>query len=129
MRFLIATLVLLVTSQSAAADTKLIDRWYNALRTVDRPAFQQLLSDSAKIELKQLGVIQDKSEFIESLDNWEDVAGDLLISTTINGAGSNKLEVFVCYQFASNAFTNRETFWIEDAKVIRQIQEKMQEGC
>lgn len=129
-RIILIMTVLLMTAQTAAADSiSYVNRWYSALRTVNRPVFDQLLANSAKIELKQLSVVQDKSEFIESLDNWEDVAGDVLISTTINGSDGEKIEVSVCYQFASDAFTNRETFWIADGKIIRQVQEKLQEGC
>ena len=73
----------LIAVQTATADTlSRVDRWYLALRTVERPVFQELLSADAVIDLRTLGVVQDKSEFIESLDYWEDVAGDLFISKT-----------------------------------------------
>ena len=121
---------LLMTVQNAAADDQVtINSWYDALRTVNRPVFDRLISDAATIELKQLDVVQDKSEFIESLDTWEDVAGDVFISTTIHGTDGTKTEVHVCYRFPSDAFINRETFWIVSGLITRQVQEKLQDDC
>lgn len=121
---------LLMGIQSAFADTsRFIDRWYDALRIVNRATFNTLLADEATIELKQLGVEQDKEEFVESLDYWEDIAGDLFISPNIVSSSDQLIEVDVCYRFPSNSHTNRETFHIKGGLIVRQIQEKLREGC
>ncbi|MGI9350496.1 MAG: hypothetical protein ACR2O3_02935 [Rhizobiaceae bacterium] len=131
MKKLILVFIILLTpvQNAAASNLEMINSWYIALRTINRPAFELLLSDTATIELKQLDVIQDKSEFIESLDTWEEVAGDVFISTTMSGSDGTKTDVLVCYRFPSDAFTNRETFWIIKGQIIRQIQERLQDGC
>ncbi|MEM9331553.1 MAG: hypothetical protein AAGA53_09520 [Pseudomonadota bacterium] len=129
-KIILAFLLLLATLQTLAAENlTLTNRWYVSLRTVDRPSFERLLTNDAQIELKQLGVIQDKTEFIESLDNWDDVAADLLISNTIVSSSQTRIVLDVCYQFPSDSFTNRETFFFKAGRIERQVQERLREEC
>ncbi|MEM9279522.1 MAG: hypothetical protein AAGA76_13190 [Pseudomonadota bacterium] len=129
-KLVLAFTVLLLTLQTVAADnTVFINRWYEALRTVNRPTFERLLADSAMIDLKELGIVQNKNEFIESLDNWENVAGDVQISTTTVTSANSQIVVDVCYEFPSNSFTNRETFFLGGGLITGQEQEKLRDEC
>ncbi|MEM7214594.1 MAG: nuclear transport factor 2 family protein [Pseudomonadota bacterium] len=129
-KLILTFIVFLMAVQNVWADsTVFVSRWYEALRTVNRPTFERLLSDKATIDLRELGVIQNKEEFIESLDYWEDVAGDLLISTNIVSSTDTKIVVDVCYRFPSEPFTNRETFYLGSGLIERQEQEKIRDDC
>ena len=129
-RGMLVAAALLMMAQPAFADVlSKVNRWYVALRTVERPVFYELMPAGAIIDLKSLGVEQDRTEFIESLDYWEDVAGDLLISKTIISSSDEKVVVDVCYRLPTESFTNRETFLFDGERIVRQIQEKLRSGC
>ena len=100
-----------------------VGKWYEALKSSDRAAFAMILSDNAQIEVTSLGLVQSKSEFIDALDNWEDVAKDLELVVGDMSATSDGKSVVVCYRFASNSFTNRETFTLSEGKVGKQVQD------
>ena len=114
---------------SAASAEDIIGKWYEALKSSDRAGFAMVLSDDAKVEIKSLGIVQTKAEFIEALDSWEDVATGLELTIEDMSTNDDGKSVVVCYRFPSNAFTNRESFVIHEGKVRRQIQERLKDGC
>ena len=114
---------------SAAQAEDIIGKWYDALKTSDRAAFAMILSDNAEVEIKSLGIVQTKPEFIEALDNWEDAAADLELDILDKSKNSDGESVVVCYRFPSNSFTNRESFKISGGQVSYQLQEKLKDGC
>ncbi len=122
------TMAFAATSSQAGENT-IIDDWYDALKTSDRAAFGEILHDDAIIELDALGITQNKTEFIEALDNWEGAAKDLELSYTYEGVDATSATAEVCYRFPSNAFTNLEIFTVIDGRITRQSQEKMRDGC
>lgn len=117
------------TGLASADQQVIVTKWYEALKSVDRGAFQDLMSEDAKVLNIELQLVQNKEEFIEALDNWEDVAGDLILNYSTDRVDAERLVAVVCYQFPSNAFTNRETFSIEDGKIFQLLQEKIKDGC
>ncbi|MEP3436981.1 MAG: nuclear transport factor 2 family protein [Hoeflea sp.] len=133
-RSLISALAMVATVSvsSAFAQSSLLDRWYTALFDVNRVAIADLLADDAVIELEDLGVTQTKAEFIEALDEWEDIVKTANLAWQLEeGAPVDeaKATVLVCYQFPDNELTIRETFAFRDGKIIRSIQTTDSDSC
>lgn len=128
-KILAAFVLLFLSSSQGFGEETPVEAWYAALLDVNRETFDKIISDDARIILKELQVIQNKNEFIDSLDNWEEAAKDLSLSFHADRKGENEIVTQVCYQFESNAFTNLETFTIENGKIVLQVQEKLRDGC
>lgn len=119
------------------AATAIIDRWYAALSGINRAEFADLLADNATITLDDLEVIQSKSEFIESLDEWEQAnkgitirhSIDSIIEHTLKSGEGAIVSVVVCYKFPSNEALTKEDFAIEGGKIITSEQEAIAESC
>jgi Domain of unknown function (DUF4440) len=120
-----------VAPHALAQETRLatVEKWYAALASVDRAAFESLISDSAVIELKDIGVTQTKPEFIESLDEWQDAAKGATIRHKVESETGNMVIVRVCYTFSGNESMNREDFKIEAGRVVESVQAKISDSC
>jgi hypothetical protein len=118
-----------MASPAFAGDSNVVDRWYQALRSNDRAAFGELMTEDARIFLNQLGVVQSRDDFIESLDTWEEVSADVQIYVSLDRVDEERLIARVCYQFPENSYTNSEIFSFDDGKIFQQVQERIQEGC
>ena len=99
------------------------------MRSADADLFETLIADTAVIELKQLGIVQTKAEFIDSLEAWQQASKDLEITYEWEGIDATSASAEVCYRFPSNAFTNLEIFTVQEDRIVRQEQTRMQEGC
>lgn len=129
-RIAIAIIMLIALVSSANAnDRSLVDQWYNALKASDRSAFEKILSEGAEIILKQLDVSQTKTEFIEALDNWENVAAGLELTYEAQNIDATGASAEVCYRFPASAFTNLEIFTFEGNRITQQEQQRLQDGC
>jgi hypothetical protein len=117
--------------------TALIDRWYNALGTANSAEFADLLADGANITLDDLEVIQSKSDFIASLDEWEDAnkgttirhSIDTIIEHTLKSGEGTMVSVVVCYKFPSNEMLTQEDFAVEGDKIISSEQKTIADSC
>jgi ABC-type multidrug transport system fused ATPase/permease subunit len=120
-----------LTPHAFAQDYRLaaVEKWYAALASADRAAFETLISDSAVIELKDIGVTQTKREFIESLDEWQVAVKGATIRHKVESETGNMVIVRVCYTFSGNEIMNREDFKIEAGKVTGSVQMKIAGSC
>jgi len=117
---------------SASAQNTLLDRWYTALFDVNRVAIADLLAEDVIINLEDLGVTQTKAEFIESLDEWEEVAKNANLAWQLEEgteAGPNEASVLVCYQFPDNEMMIREVFGFRESKIISSVQTTVGDSC
>lgn len=133
-RFLYMLLVVAVLSpvSGAAAQNTLLDRWYTALFDVNRVAIADLLAEDVIINLEDLGVTQTKPEFIESLDEWEEVAKNANLAWQLEEdaeVGPNEASVLVCYQFPDNEMMIREVFGFRDSKITSSVQTTVGDSC
>jgi len=122
----------LLAVSSATAQSSLLDRWYTALFDVNRVAIADLLAEDAIINLEDLGVTQTKAEFIEALDEWEDVAKNANLAWQLEEgteADATKASVLVCYQFPDNEVMIREVFGFRDTKIISSVQTTVGDSC
>ena len=128
--FLIFTVFLPVSL--ASAQNTLLDRWYTALFDVNRVAIADLLAEDVIINLEDLGVTQTKAEFIESLDEWEDVVKNANLAWQLEEVaevGPNEASVLVCYQFPDNEMMIREVFGFRGSKIISSVQTTVGDSC
>lgn len=128
---LILGLLVLTTVVSISKDNlpTTVQNWYDGLRTANAATFDEILTDNAMIELSDLGISQNKSEFIASLDQWKQVNKSAKISTKLASNANAFIEVNVCYKFTSNEVYNRETFEVIDGKISKSIQEQISKNC
>ena len=108
-----------------------VKAWYGALGTVDRTALEDLLTDNAQIDLRDLGIVQTKGEFLESLDAWAEANKDAEILTRLGeGAGGDTaVTVEVCYRFPSNEALFEESFELSGEKIAGSVQQQISENC
>jgi hypothetical protein len=106
-----------------------VGKWFESLRTADRNGFEAVLAGNAEIDMRYLGIVQTRAEFIESLDAWGDAIKDGEVLTKTISANATTAIVDVCYRFPSNEKVNRETFTLESDKIIRLVQEESAQTC
>jgi len=133
-RSLVSVLIfgLLLSISSAGAQSSLLDRWYTALFDVNRVAIADLLTEDAVINLEDLGVTQTKAEFIEALDEWEEVVKDANLAWQLEEgteADATQASVLVCYQFPDNEMMIREVFAFRDGKIASSVQTTAGDSC
>lgn len=128
---LILGLLVLTTVVSVSQDNlpSTVQNWYDGLRTANAAIFEDILTDNAIIELTDLGISQNKSEFISSLDQWKQVNKGAVITTKLTSNSNSIIEVKVCYKFPSNEAYNRETFELIDGKISKSNQEQISKNC
>jgi hypothetical protein len=125
----IALALLIFASLSAKADEAVIERWYTALLKADRATLTELLSDDARINLTDLGVVQTKQEFIASMDEWESAVAGGQIRHRIAKSEGGVVTVIACYDFPANDMLMQETFSVTDSRITATSQAAMAENC
>ncbi|WP_322988675.1 nuclear transport factor 2 family protein [Hoeflea sp.] len=116
----------------AQKSSSLLERWYTALFDVNRVALTDLLAEDAKIELGDLEVIQTKKEFVEALDEWEEIAATANFAWQLDPEAKiddTTATALVCYQFPENELLIREAFTFEGGKIIHSVQTTVDESC
>lgn len=130
-KLIVAVLFCALSSAALAADRAgaIVAKWYAALVTVDRAAFEQIIAEDAMITLNDLETDQSKREFIDSLDEWQDAMRGASIRHKIETATPETAIVLVCYTFPGNEALGRETFRVEDGKVMESVQTTVADNC
>lgn len=126
-----ASILLLCTSAYAQDDDQIVLKsWYQAHSPVNRNVISNLLTDDAMVELKDYDVVQSKSEFIDSLDSWEDaIEGGSLKYKIKDVANDEAITAIVCYTFLSNKLMTEETFKFSNGKIMNSVQVTIGEDC
>jgi hypothetical protein len=126
--FAVATLLLSVIF-ARADDGALIGRWYAALLVADRTELSDLLADDVRIKLDDLGVVQTKQEFIDSIDEWQGAVAGAEIRHRIEKTEGGVTTVVACYDFPNNDMLMQETFAIADNRITASSQAAIAETC
>jgi len=121
--------LLLLSAVAAHADEAVIDRWYAALLKTDRAALSELLTDDARINLADLGVVQTKQEFISSMDEWEGAVAGGKIRHRIAKSEGGVVTVIACYDCPANDMLMQETFALTGEHITATSQAAMAETC
>ncbi len=132
MKQLFAALMLcMISNASFAADNAeaIVEKWYAALESVDRSVFEEIIADEAVITLNDLETDQNKREFIDSLDEWQDAMRGASIRHKIENTTPETASVLVCYTFPGNETLGRETFRVVGGKVRESVQTVIGDSC
>jgi hypothetical protein len=127
-----ALLVLGFSLPASRADeaSLLMDRWYESLAAADGEALAAIMDGNAEIVLNDIGIVQSKGEFLESMSEWGDAIAGGTISHRITGGDlSSGLTLQVCYRFTSGEQMNAEAFAFKDGRILRSEQTKTADEC
>ncbi|MEP6565096.1 MAG: nuclear transport factor 2 family protein [Mesorhizobium sp.] len=126
--FAIAALLFSIVS-ARADEGAIIDRWYSALLVADRTELSDLLADNVQIKLDDLGIVQNKQEFIASIDDWQSAVAGAAIRHRIEKTEAGVTSVIACYDFPSNDMLMQETFAIAGNRITASSQAAIAESC
>ena len=122
------TALLFSVMSARADDGAIIDRWYSALLVADRTELTDLLADDVRIKLDDLGVVQSKQEFIDSIDEWQGAVAGAAIRHRIEKTEAGVTTVIACYDFPNNDMLMQETFAIADNRITASSQAAIAES-
>lgn len=129
----LAALAALLLGHAAPAQAQetpsAVSAWYEALREADRDRLGSLLAPEAKIDLRDLDVVQTREEFLESLDSWEEAMDGAQIEAKPLEASPAAAVMDVCYRFPGNEQRNRESFKLSGEKIVESVQEQTGDSC
>ncbi|RWA62865.1 nuclear transport factor 2 family protein [Mesorhizobium sp. M1C.F.Ca.ET.193.01.1.1] len=129
-KFLLAAALLLSAIVHASADdSAIIDRWYSALLVADRTELSDLLADDVRMKLDDVGVVQDKQEFLESIDEWQGAVAGATIRHRIEKSENGETTVLACYDFPENDTLMRETFTVVGGRITASTQTAIAQDC
>ncbi|RWA80537.1 DUF4440 domain-containing protein [Mesorhizobium sp.] len=129
-RSVLAAVALLFSLLAARADDSvIIDRWYSALLAADRTELSALLADDARMTLEDLGVVQNKQEFIASIDEWQGAVAGATIRHRIEKSENGETTVLACYDFPENDTLMRETFTVLGGRITASTQTAIAQDC
>lgn len=126
--FALAALLFCAIS-ARADDSAIIGRWYSALLVADRTELSDLLADEVRIKLDDLGVVQNKQEFIASIDDWKGAVAGAAIRHRIEKTEGGVTTVIACYDFPNNDMLMQETFAVTDNRITASSQAAIAENC
>jgi len=106
-----------------------VKAWFVALSKVSRPRFRELIDRNARIELKDLGIVQTREEFLDSLEQRDDATKGAILLTQVISSQDGVDIVEVCYRFDSNEQLSRETYRYLDGRITSVIQERLGTNC
>lgn len=121
--------LLAVTTARAETVQATMDNWYAALQRADRQDLDALLAPEATISITDLDIIQNRSEFLDSLDEWQDAIAGGTIRHRVEAFNAANATVLVCYTFPNNAALVRETFTFAGLLVSTYAQTAVAEDC
>ncbi|TIX21779.1 nuclear transport factor 2 family protein [Mesorhizobium sp.] len=126
----LTTAALLVAIIAARADDRaIISRWYSALLAADRTELSDLLADDVRIQLEDLGTVQNKQEFIASIYEWKGAVAGAAIRHRIEKSEGGVTTVVACYDFPNNDMLMQETFAVADNRITVSSQAAIAENC
>ncbi|MDX8500298.1 nuclear transport factor 2 family protein [Mesorhizobium sp. VK4C] len=129
-KLLLATALLLSSIVCASADdSAVIDRWYSALLIADRSELSELLADDVRMKLDDIGVVQDKQEFLASIDEWQGAVAGATIRHRIEKSEHGETTVLACYDFPENDTLMRETFTVVGGRITASTQTAIAQDC
>jgi ketosteroid isomerase-like protein len=121
---------LMMTAFPAFADsTELMERWYAALMKPDRAVLMGMLSPDAQITLEDLDLTQNRDEFIQSMDEWEESVKGATEQHKLDSEVDGVVTMLVCYRFPDNQLLVRETFTVTGDIITGSTQATVAETC
>lgn len=105
--------------------------FYAALGNTDigDAIISEIVSDDLVVELRDLGITQNRDEFLESLPQVREALEEKPVTHRIMEVGEGVIVVTACYEFNSNDFLARETVSFTDNLISTVVQEELSDDC
>lgn len=131
LRALALALALTAGGQAQAGDAEtLMARWYASLEAADGESLAAIMDGGAEIVLNDIGIVQTKAEFLDSMSEWADAIDGGSIRHRIDGGSLDAgLTVAACYRFTSGEMLNTEVFAFREGRILRSEQTKVADAC
>jgi hypothetical protein len=131
LRFAALATALLAMAAPSSAETadETITRWYAMLVAANEEGLAKALSDKAVIKLSDIGVTQNKTEFLGTMGEWRIAIAGGGIRHKVERTDGDTTTVLACYDFAENDILMRETFRIADGLIAENTQARVGENC
>jgi hypothetical protein len=128
---MVAGMLAISTAVSSSGDTltRPVSNWYEALQLGDIEILSIIMAEEATIDLRDLGIIQTRTEFIDAFGQWQEFNKDARILTRQASASEDEVVAEVCYRFPSNESYHREVFSLSQGLITGSVQEKIGETC
>lgn len=128
----------MVFPAQADDDINIVDEltvWYAAHtdamgRDVATGLVDAALAPDVQITLEAFNIEQNKGEYLDSFDGWQDAIEGGLVAPRVERVDGRVASVVVCYVFEDNAVLNRETVTFnDDMQITSLIAEQLAENC
>ena len=126
---LVAALCSALAPARAADNDDIITRWYSMLVAANEDGLASLLADKVVINLEDIGISQNKSEFLGTMGEWRIAIAGGGIRHKVEKSDGDTTTVLACYDFAENDILIRETFKIDDGLIAENTQTRVAEDC
>ena len=126
---LVAALFSALTPSLAAGNDDTITRWYSMLVAANEDGLASLLADKAVIKLDDIGITQNKVEFLGTMGEWRIAIAGGGIRHKVEKTDGDVTTVLACYDFAENDILIRETFQIDGGLITENTQARVAEDC
>jgi hypothetical protein len=125
----VAMLSSALTPARAGDNDDIITRWYSMLVAANEDGLASLLADKVVIKLEDIGISQNKSEFLGTMGEWRIAIAGGGIRHKVEKSDGDATTVLACYDFAENDILIRETFKIDDGLIAENTQTRVAEDC
>jgi len=119
----------LARSVAHADDAATVDCWYDALSRADGKALSELMASHATVALEDIGLMQTRDEFVDTMDEWKAAIAGGSIRHKQDSIAGPELTYRVCYAFANNALLTRETFKLDEGLIVSSVQKGLADNC
>lgn len=120
-------------AQGAGAPDQTLAAWYKALEAANIEALENLMAPEEahpfQFEIVDLGVSQNRAEFIDSMAEWVGAIDGGRIDYKITGQSANSVTAKVCYYFPDNNFMAEEIIGLADDRITGVKQESKGDTC
>jgi len=109
--------------------------WYAAhadglASSAAQDAVNAALAPTAMIELKSLALIQNKAEYLESFEGWQEAIEGGLVAHRIDAVEGSAARVTVCYVFEGNSSLTKETIvFNDDLQIASLVALELADSC
>ena len=130
---LMAAMPTLATAQTTLEKDESLTAWYVVLQKPDVAAMEGLMAPESfspfKYEITDLGIEQNRKEFIESMAEWAGAINGGSIDYKITEAGEGFFTALVCYRFVGSEFLAEENVAVYDTKITSIAQVAKGDSC
>ena len=129
----IAAMPTLATAQTTLEKDDSLTAWYAALQKADVTAMESLMAPEDfspfNYEVTDLGIEQNRKEFIESMAEWAGAINGGSIDYKITEEGEGFFKALVCYRFVDSELLAEENVGVYDTKITYIAQAAKGDSC